>query len=817
MKSKQTKLTITPRAATVLANQEAAPAGVADSVLNMRERERSLQVAGNPACCGAIAAGSRILLIHHTTFGERMLTCADGNVSCGGVLLASLGSEPTGACAVGDFAVVAHEAGLCVLRATAGGYDVLDPDAALPQISIVEAEPSTLTATVAACTFSQPYASWPARLATADAAALRSRLKSAWTSLMAQAAASGQYAGPMLARYGVRLYDDTYLWLSAPVLLGGATVGENRLTVDVQVADGKFAGVPAATLSASAYRLGVSVHSGIAAAWHGVVKSVDVLVADAVAPFDSSAQLDYRAAASVGASRRSVLEYGLKPMAVAGVAAAAMAGQWRVVASCTRLDRLDSGVFAAGNVVKSTSRPIDTATCYALASPLPVSARLTPEQTSGATSRAGRHLLPSAVMANGGRLMAGVAGWRSVDTWSVAQFCAGTAAAGGCTVTVTATLATSHGTATVVRQERLAFVPKQLSPMVFYPDSRAVALRVQVEADSGGCTAWEAELSPAWQLGAAVVCSAGLGPHALAEMAAVEAVPTGDIDPAMGVVAVSVQGNPFVAAGTHTVGGDRVEAMAVASRPVYSSGFGRYPVYVFTRAGVYALPQLTSGGYGEARLLHRSPMAAGAVPAEAADSVCYVDAIGRLCRLRGSERSVMLSGVDGLSQLAYSAAHDELALLSPQGQLQHLRLDTARVWQRSLSASSLYGGGGRAIAVTQGGELLDLDVEEAVESQPVYYRSMPIELLDGDPCRPLSVMWRIAASGAQLRLGMNGECGVSCHGFAVGGVSVSGTVGAPVVQRLVSPPVRTVRLVLSGTLPSASLLQPVTIVAQRCQ
>lgn len=814
MKRKQSRLTIIPRAAAVLANQEAAAAGVADSVLNMRERERSLQVAGNPASCSAIAAGSKILLIHRTTFGERMLTCAGGRVSCGGSQLAELAGEPAGACAVGDFAVVAHGAGLCVLRATAGGYDVLDPDAALPQISIVEAEQSTLTATVAACAFGQPYASWPARLTTADAAALRSRLKEAWTSVTAQAAASGQYVGPVLARYGVRLYDDTYLWLSAPVLLGGATVDEHRLTADVQVSDGKFAGVPAAELAVGAYRLGVSVHSGIAAAWHGVVKSVDLLVADAVAPFDASAPLDYRAAASVGASRRSVLEYGLRSVAVPRVATAAMAGQWRVAASCTHLSRLDSGVFAAGNMAKSTSRPIDTAVCYALASPPAVPATLTRQQLDGAGERAGRRLLPSAVMASGGRLMAGVAGWLMDDTWSVAQFCFA-ASAGGCTVTIAATLATSHGTATVVRRERLAFVPQQLSPMVFYPDSRAVAMRVQVEADSGDCTAWEAELSPAWQLGAAVVCSAGLEPHTLAASAAVSAESAGTVDHALGTVAASEQGNPFVAAGTHSVGGDAVEAMAVASRPVYSSGFGRYPVYVFTRAGVYALPQLTSGGYGEARLLHRSPMAAGGRPAEAGDSVCYVDAFGRLCRLRGSERRVMLSGVDGLSQLAYSQTFDELAVLSPQGLMLHVHLGSARAWRRSLSAVSLYGGDGRAIAVTQGGELLDLDVEQAVGAQPVYYRSMPIELLDGDPCRPVSVMWRIAASGAQLRLGVNGERGVSCHGFAVGGVSVSGTLGAPVVQRLVSPPVRTVRLVLNGTLPSASLVQPVTIVAQR--
>lgn len=52
-----------PHAVRQMHNGEAAVAGEAAVVLNMREREDSLQVAGTPAVIGSIPAGSRLLLI----------------------------------------------------------------------------------------------------------------------------------------------------------------------------------------------------------------------------------------------------------------------------------------------------------------------------------------------------------------------------------------------------------------------------------------------------------------------------------------------------------------------------------------------------------------------------------------------------------------------------------------------------------------------------------------------------------------------------------------------------------------------------------
>ncbi len=52
---------VVPRAMVPLANDAAAHCGEADLALNVRQSEQSLQVTGNPATVGAIAAGIRNL------------------------------------------------------------------------------------------------------------------------------------------------------------------------------------------------------------------------------------------------------------------------------------------------------------------------------------------------------------------------------------------------------------------------------------------------------------------------------------------------------------------------------------------------------------------------------------------------------------------------------------------------------------------------------------------------------------------------------------------------------------------------------------
>ena len=72
------------------------------------------------------------------------------------------------------------------------------------------------------------------------------------------------------------------------------------------------------------------------------------------------------------------------------------------------------------------------------------------------------------------------------------------------------------------------------------------------------------------------------------------------------------------------------------------------------------------------------------------------------------------------------------------------------------------------------------------------------------------VVWQVVGHG-ELTLEVTGERGVSCHGFAVGRLRVNGHINAPLRQRLVSPPLRTVRLRVAGTAASGTLVMPALV------
>ncbi len=810
-----TELRVVPHAVRQMHNGEAAVAGEAAVVLNMREREESLQVVGTPAVVGSIPAGSRLLLVHNASCGKMMLAVDDGFVvTCNGKAVLTLDSEPIGACEVGDYAVVATKGRLWVLLAADGAYAVLDSQEAVPEISLCEADETNVTVDMASVDFAEPYDSWPSLLTVADRETLLSRLRRGVAAATDAVTAKGRYAGAVLARYGVRLFDDSYLFLSAPVMLGSSTLATVSATVDVAVSGGKFAGVPAASLAMPSYALGITVHQGIPASWHGIVKAVDVLVTDAVGIASSGSSLICHSATSTTGTRRNVLEIGLAAPSAPSVASSLLGGKWHVVATTCHIDALDGGDFVAANVGRSASVLFPSAVTHALLAPMPCGIDVDTAQAAAVHERISRLIVPSAVTGHGGRAMVGVAAWKCVNRWGLGQVCRAGAAEGGCAWTVTATLATSHGESTVVASGHLPFVPRSVSPMLPYPDARATHVRIQVEADADGAvTAWESDLWAVPSASMAVAYGSGFAANALVPVSAATSVQAvNDSDPALGSMAVMAMGNPFVAEAVCPVGADTVRAIALACRPIYSSGFGRYPVYVFTGSALYAVPRLTTGAYGEARLLYRDGIEEGGPVVGGDESVWFVSATdGSLCRVEGAKCTRVLRGLGSGASLAWNGAESELVALGADGVVSVVSAITCRSWKRSLTAASLYGSGSCALAVTSGGEVLDFGLENQVAAVPVCYRSHPVELNRGFPCRPVLALWRLVSQQASVRLAVNGERGASCHGFVVGGVSVSGNLDAPIAMRLLSSPVRTVRLALSGSLPSGAMLLPVTL------
>lgn len=642
-------------------NPEAATAGAACKCNNLRPREGTLQVTGMPATTTAIGAGERLLAID----GDRCITLRDGHsVMWGNTQLARVEGTGTSAHVVGSFLVITTTAERLYLHRTNSGYVEAAPAGAVPAITLGQAKGTNMSVTLPPYTFAQPLATWQYPLPSADVQGLAATVAAAWKQLGQQAADAGYHTGPVLARYAVRLWDDSYLYVSPAVEVGTSCVKSSyRTSCEAEQHDGKWTGLPQCELARPCFTLGISPQAGIDEAWLGLVKSIDILVT-AEAQVASAAVLDYRMGVNNVGSRRYTIELGPTPRPAAAIETDLHISAWHLAARTTHVAELAKGQWVDDPVETATFTSSDVDALVA-ASP------------QGAT----------ASMVHNGRLYTGSA--------------------------------TGH-------------------------------------------------------------------------------------------IAVSRIDNPLVTAQSKKIVGGEILALAIASRPIYSGGYGRFPVYVFTGEGIFALPQLASGSYGEARIMSRKVIARGTQPAEGDGSTWFVDTLGRLCSITGAKVVEHLRNVAGTTQLAWNEAEHELMMLTEGGHIACLTT-TGRVYTTATCCQQLYGHGARALAVAASGETSDLGSEQPASSQPVDYLSHPMVVGNAMSVTPKWVTWNVTGHDLDLKLCIHGERGASCHGFVVNSLHVKGNVGAPVKVPIAAQPLRTLRLAVSGTAPSGTLIGPVVI------
>ena len=218
---------------------------------------------GQPAVVGTIAVGERLLLIA----GDYRVTSRGKTVKVDGETVVTVGGNIVGAHAMGDVIVIVTDAGLTYLRSYQGTWRELNLADAIPQLSI-GADVATVSASLDAYTFQEPYRQWQAPLADADRAALTARLRAAWSALTSDVHAAGRYLAPLMVRWAVRLKDGSYLWMSDPVRVGDETLANaDRIVADVVTAGGAFTGIAATMLSLKHYGLDITVTRHIADEW----------------------------------------------------------------------------------------------------------------------------------------------------------------------------------------------------------------------------------------------------------------------------------------------------------------------------------------------------------------------------------------------------------------------------------------------------------------------------------------------------------------------------------------------------------------------
>lgn len=641
-----------------LANGEAAQCGEAQLAQNVRERESSLQVVGQPAVVGTIAVGERLLLIA----GDCRVTSRGKTVKVDGETVVTVGGNIVGAHAMGDVIVIVTDVGLTYLRSYEGTWRELNLADAIPQLSI-GADVSTVSASLDAYTFQEPYRQWQAPLADVDRAALTARLRAAWSALTSDVHAEGRYLAPLMVRWAVRLNDGSYLWMSDPVRVGDETLANaDRIVADVVTAGGAFTGIAATTLSLKHYGLDITVTRDIAAEWLPLVSSIDVFVTDEAQLHTAGRTLDYRCLTRTTGGREYVLEMGLSRRSAASIAHELAASSWNIVARA------------------------------------PVASTVT-------------------------------------------------------------------GSDFVSPEESPTLTPAQCTAIGRLPALEGVVCSTAASGRLYCCTR------------------------------------DGD-------VVSSEVGNALAEGHRRRVVGAVPLSMAVVTRPLYSSGFGRYPVYVFTDDGIYAIPQGAQGSLGEARLVDRTVIAAEVPPVEGGGDIWFLSRHGHLCRLNGSRVQVCHRDVD-CTAMAWSTAHQELWLLPATG-YPLVVMPSGRLSARTVAAAQLYCDPRHAIAVTDAGALMDLE-HEVAGVMPVAWHSHPIEMnpLMGRPVR--RVVWHVRGEELELTLRVTGQRGIMAMDNDVSLMAVTGIAEHPLAAPTVMVPCRTMRLSLDGMAQSGTLLLPTLI------
>lgn len=342
---------VVPRAMVPLVNGEAAHSGDAVDAVNVRERERALQVTGAPTPVGTVTGGDRLLLLAD---GHRV-TCNGACVSIDNVAVATVAGVPIGAYALGEVIVVAATGGFTYLACRDGVWRVLDPADAVPQLTFAE-QLTTATTDLDAYTFADPYPLWQAPLARTDISALTGMLRNAWTALASDAAADGCHIAPMLVRWAVRLHDDSYLWMSEPVRVGDATLANaDRITVPVDNGNSGFTGILSTVITMRRYTVGVTVNQGISPDWLPLVKSIDVLATDEASLLSSTRSLEYRCITHATNPREYLLEMGLARRSADAIARQLDASPWRLIATAPAAASLSGGDFTPSNESLSLS------------------------------------------------------------------------------------------------------------------------------------------------------------------------------------------------------------------------------------------------------------------------------------------------------------------------------------------------------------------------------------------------------------------------------------------------------------------------------
>lgn len=797
-KNTMKKLRIEPMGVTLRPNAEAADPGECSVMTDLRERNHAVEVVGEWSTLCSATGDEKLMLIDRRSDGDFYLACKQGEISLKGVMcngefvekataITTFDAEIVALFSVGDFVVVDTDAGRRYLRYKEGTYKVLDFAGIAPQLMFKTVNETLLTESVPGITFDEPYTQWNV-LAETDRLAVQSAVRSAVGALKSKAARNGAYIQPVAVRYGVRLWDDSYAWISAPVVVGCGVQMAERISA---MLDSDLSACGESSITASAYNVGVMPVKSPDADWLPLIKAVDVLVSEEMNPFaDGQVTCRCETSQSGGVERYLTCALLQKERLVAA-ASLINPDKWRVLTTITDA----ASLFADGG-----TRTIIRSGLFTTA--------VSREEMRAVASTINHEAIAVAGVCVGGRLYSGGIRKKMRHAWHSVQSWGGDVTEQACEVIVTARIHTEEGEAVKCDLESYAYTPTSLNALVAYPDARAKELSIKVLSNDV-ITEWNGTLAGVDEQGYAYFLNTDFAENAFADAYSFYMLTEQNTEEsALSELSVSRVGNPFVTAQRRTVGQGSIVALTAVAKSLYSTVFGRYPVYAFTSEGIYAVSYKEIGDYSDAQLVSRVRLGDTGAMAASPDKVFFVSERDELCALAGKDVAV-LEKTQGVTQLAWVASENELLLRYTDNSVE-VFMPCGRRYGRTTGLCRVYSDFYDAVASDLSGNWVNLNKENS-GTLPIIVETYPIAIKDDESIAPMMMMVNATGDFDEVKVELRGSNGVTYDWRTLAEISLSGTCCHPVMQRIYAKPCRLVMLCVKGAAKSGAILRNVML------
>lgn len=589
--------------------------GDCSAIVNLRQKSGSLVPVNSPEIYYKPAQSDRQLLyIHNCYDGEHHITAdryaifhevfidkETQALSQKSEKLFTFDSPVTLAQSIGNTLIVVCTKNVYYLLYKNGSYIFLGERPEMPEISFYSYTKYTDAYNVAEYTFMKGYNN-PTRLDTEDINYFNTAYYNAFFQLQEKAWNRYYFVQPILIRYALKLYDDSYLFASSPVMIAQPDpIQPCRMSIRLRNSNELCTGSFGGQIIAGNYSISYFVHRINLDDWTDIVKSIDIYVTPEATIFEPD-------------QKQQGLTYKITRTESNGTVSFVLNGDISFLSQETIQKRyLQSPLFYKIATIENYTE-LEPNHAYDIDNKIRPD-MLVHEEVLSPDNTTLLSMGAEVSYVYNKRLHLANLTRKLFPGFPLSLFRADKKSSGAATAYVVTYLKTERGESRVVWSGELAYYGNSFSPLLSYPDSNAYQMDIAVKF---GTTIYRGSfpLTPSKyenradylekSLTAIVLQSDTSGSTSL-----VVPQPENDSFSQNNILRVSQVENPFSfpAELTYTVSNKDITGIATVTSALSEGQFGEFPLYLFTEEGIWAL-QNGSGEtcYGLQHQLSREPI-----------------------------------------------------------------------------------------------------------------------------------------------------------------------------------------------------------------